>query len=176
MPVAVAILIGLFAVQSRGTALIGKVFRPLMLVWFGVIAALGFGGILRHPQVLAAADPRGAIAFPAHDGWRRCAVLGGVFLAITGGEALYADMGHVGKNPIRTTWYGIVLPALLVNYAGQTALLLDHPLIGGNPFFKLAPVWTIFPLVLLATAATIIASQAMQLGVVPRLAHPPDLG
>ena len=164
MPVAVAILVGLFAVQSRGTARIGKVFGPLMLLWFGVIAALGIGGILRHPQVLAAADPRRAIAFLAHDGWGGFAVLGGVFLAITGGEALYADMGHVGKNPIRTTWYGIVLPALLVNYAGQTALLLDHPLLGGNPFFELAPGWAIFPLVVLATVATIIASQAIITG------------
>ena len=132
-----------------------------MLLWFAVIAVLGVGGILRHPSVLAAVDPRHAITFLAQGGWGGFAVLGGVFLAITGGEALYADMGHIGRNPIRTTWYGIVLPALLINYAGQTALLLDHPILGGNPFFKLAPGWAIFPLVLLATIATIIASQAI---------------
>jgi KUP system potassium uptake protein len=164
MPMAVAILLCLFAVQGRGTARIGKVFGPLMLLWFAVIAVLGIGGILRHPSVLAAVDPRHAIAFLAQDGWSGFAVLGGVFLAITGGEALYADMGHIGRNPIRTTWYGVVLPALLLNYAGQTALLLDHPVLGGNPFFKLAPGWAIFPLVLLATVATIIASQAIITG------------
>jgi KUP system potassium uptake protein len=164
MPAAVAILLCLFAVQGRGTARIGKVFGPLMLLWFAVIAVLGVGGILRHPRVLAAVDPRHAIAFLVQDGWGGFAVLGGVFLAITGGEALYADMGHIGRNPIRTTWYGIVLPALLINYAGQTALLLDDPVLGGNPFFKLAPGWAIFPLVLLATVATIIASQAIITG------------
>jgi KUP system potassium uptake protein len=164
MPMAVAILLCLFAVQGRGTARIGTVFGPLMLLWFVVIAVLGLGGILRHPNVLAAVDPRHAIAFLAQDGWGGFAVLGGVFLAITGGEALYADMGHIGRNPIRTTWYGIVLPALLISYAGQTALLLDHPSLGGNPFFKLAPDWAIFPLVLLATGATIIASQAIITG------------
>jgi len=164
MPMAVAILLCLFAVQGRGTARIGTVFGPLMLLWFVVIAVLGLGGILRHPDVLAAIDPRHAITFLTQDGWGGFAVLGGVFLAITGGEALYADMGHIGRNPIRTTWYGIVLPALLLNYAGQTALLLDHPTLGGNPFFKLAPDWAIFPLVLLATGATIIASQAIITG------------
>jgi KUP system potassium uptake protein len=128
VPMAVAILLRLFAVQGRGTARIGTVFGPLMLLWFVVIAVLGLGGILRHPNVLAAVDPRHAITFLAQDGWGGFAVLGGVFLAITGGEALYADMGHIGRNPIRTTWYGIVLPALLLNYAGQTALLLDHPI------------------------------------------------
>ena len=164
MPMAVAILLCLFAVQGRGTARIGTVFGPLMLLWFVVIAVLGLGGILRHPNVLAAIDPRHAITFLAQDGWGGFAALGGVFLAITGGEALYADMGHIGRNPIRTTWYGIVLPALLINYAGQTALLVDHPILGGNPFFKLAPDWAIFPLVLLATGATIIASQAIITG------------
>ena len=164
MPMAVAILLCLFAVQGLGTARIGTVFGPLMLLWFVVIAVLGIGGILRHPDVLAAIDPRHAITFLTQDGWGGFAVLGGVFLAITGGEALYADMGHIGRNPIRTTWYGIVLPALLLNYAGQTALLLDHPILGGNPFFKLAPDWSIFPLVLLATGATIIASQAIITG------------
>ena len=163
-PVAVAILLCLFAVQGRGTARIGKVFGPLMLLWFGVIAVLGIAGIVHHPQVLAAVDPRHAIAFLMHNGWGGFAVLGGVFLAITRGEALYADMGHIGRNSIMTTWYRIVLPALLLNYAGQTAFLLDHPIPGGNPFFKLAPDWAIFPLVLLATVATIVASQAIITG------------
>lgn len=188
LPMAVAILLCLFAAQGRGTARIGTVFGPLMLLWFVVIAVLGLGGILRGPNVLAAVDPRHAITFLAQDGWGGFAVLGGVFLAITGGEALYADMGHIGRNPIRTTWYGIVLPALLINYAGQTALLLDDPILSGNPFFKLAPDWAIFPpraardgcdhhrqpshhyRLVLADAP----GDAARL--VPRLAYPPDLG
>jgi KUP system potassium uptake protein len=164
MPMAVVILLGLFLIQSRGTAGIAKAFGPVMLLWFITIAVLGVGGIVSHPRVLAAVDPRYAATFLAQGGWTRVAVLGGVFLAITGGEALYADMGHVGRNPIRTVWYGIVLPALLLNYAGQTAFLLEYPTIGGNPFFRLAPTWAIFPLVLLATVATIIASQAIITG------------
>jgi KUP system potassium uptake protein len=164
MPVALAILLCLFAVQGRGTARIGNVFGPLMLLWFTVIAVLGVVGILHDPSVLAVVDPRHPITFLAQGGWGGFAVLGGVFLAITGGEALYADMGHIERNPIRTTWYGIVLPTLLINYAGQTALLLDHPVLGSNPFFKFSPSWAIFPLVLLATVATIIASQAIITG------------
>jgi KUP system potassium uptake protein len=164
VPMAVLILTGLFAIQSRGTARIGQLSGPVMLVWFIVIAALGIGGVVRHPGVLAAVDPRYGLRLLAHNGWGGSAVLGGVFLAITGGEALYADIGHVGRNPIRTTWYGIVLPALLLNYAGQTALLLDNRGLGGNPFFRLAPDWAIFPLVVLASIATIIASQAIITG------------
>jgi KUP system potassium uptake protein len=135
-----------------------------MLLWFIVIAALGVSGIVQHPSVLAAIDPSYAARFLAQSGWLGFAILGGVFLAITGGEALYADMGHLGRNPIRTTWYGLVLPALVINYAGQTALLIEHPDIGGNPFFRLAPSWAIIPLVLLATTATVIASQAIVTG------------
>jgi KUP system potassium uptake protein len=161
---AVAILLGLFAIQARGTAQIASVSGPVMLLWFIVIAVLGVRGIALHPSVLAAVDPRYATGFMARSGWGGFAVLGGVFLAITGGEALYADMGHIGRNPIRTTWYVIVLPALLLNYGGQTALLFEHPAMGGNPFFKLAPVWAIFPLVALASVATIIASQAIITG------------
>jgi len=164
VPMALVVLVGLFAIQSRGTASIGKISGPVMLLWFIVIAMLGIGGIVRHPAVLAAVDPGYAIRFLERSGWRGFTVLGGVFLAITGGEALYADMGHIGRNPIRTTWYGIVLPALLLSYAGQTALLFEHPAIGGNPFFRLAPVWAIFPLVALASVATIIASQAIITG------------
>lgn len=164
MPIAVAILLGLFAIQSRGTSRIGQISGPVMLIWFIVLALLGATGIMRHPKVVMAVDPRYAIVFLAHEGWMAFAVLGGVFLAITGGEALYADMGHLGRKPITTTWYAIVLPALLLNYAGQTALFLEHPAGGGNPFFKLAPHWAIFPLVGLATVATIIASQAIITG------------
>jgi len=126
VPMAMLILTGLFAIQSRGTARIGQLSGLVMLVWFIVIAALGIGGVVRHPGVLAAVDPRYGLRLLAHNGGGGSAVLGGVFLAITGGEALYADIGHVGRNPIRTTWYGIVLPALLLNYAGQTALLLPR--------------------------------------------------
>jgi len=162
--VAVAILFALFAIQSRGTAQIAKASGPVMLLWFAVIAALGIAGVLRHPAVIAAVDPRYGIALLTGHGWRGIAVLGGVFLAMTGGEAMYADMGHIGRNPIRTSWYGIVLPALLLNYAGQVALLLDDPAAVGNPFFRLAPSWSIYPLVGLATVATIVASQAIITG------------
>jgi KUP system potassium uptake protein len=164
MPLAVAILLGLFAVQGRGTAHIGKAFGPVMLIWFLAIAALGVFGIVQHPAVLAAVDPRHGMLFLTEHGWIGFAALGGVFLAITGGEALYADMGHIGRNSIRTVWYGLVLPALLLNYAGQSALFLENPNLEGNPFFKLAPAWTIYPLVALATLATIIASQAIITG------------
>src|SRR6202045_373419 len=161
---AVAILFALFAIQSRGTAQIAKASGPVMLLWFAAIAALGIVGVSRHPAVIAAVDPRYGIALLTEHGWRGIAVLGGVFLAMTGGEAMYADMGHIGRNPIRTSWYGIVLPALLLNYTGQVALFLDEPTMEGNPFFRLAPSWSIFPLVGLATIATIIASQAIITG------------
>ncbi len=161
---AVAILFGLFAIQSRGTAQIGKASGPVMLLWFAVIAVLGVAGISRYPAVIAAVDPRYGIALLTEHGWSGVAVLGGVFLAMTGGEAMYADMGHIGRNPIRTSWYGIVLPALLLNYAGQVALFLGDPVMDGNPFFRLAPSWSIYPLVVLATVATIIASQAIITG------------
>ena len=135
-----------------------------MLLWFAVIAALGVSGICRYPAVIAAVDPRYGIALLTGHGWSGIAILGGVFLAMTGGEAMYADMGHIGRNPIRTSWYGIVLPALLLNYAGQVALFLGDPTMDGNPFFRLAPSWSIYPLVALATVATIIASQAIITG------------
>jgi KUP system potassium uptake protein len=161
---AVAILFALFAIQSRGTGQIAKASGPIMLLWFAAIAALGIVGVSRHPAVIAAVDPRYGIALLTGHGWQGIAVLGGVFLAMTGGEAMYADMGHIGRNPIRTSWYGIVLPALLLNYAGQVALFLDNPAVEGNPFFQLAPSWSIYPLVALATVATIIASQAIITG------------
>ncbi len=165
LPAALVILLGLFAAQTRGTASIGKVFGPVMLVWFVVIGLLGLVAIVGRPDVLVALDPRHAIGFLMHDRLHSFVVLGGVFLAITGGEALYADMGNVGRKPIRYAWYGLVLPALLLSYAGQTALLIDNPKLDGNPFFKLAPDWAVIPLVGLATLATIIASQAIITGV-----------
>jgi KUP system potassium uptake protein len=164
MPAALAVLLALFVAQSRGTATIGRIFGPVMLVWFITIALLGLLGALRQPEVAAAIDPRHAIAFLTRHGWHSFVVLGGVFLAITGGEALYADMGHLGRGPIRSSWYGVVLPALLLSYAGQTALLIETPTLEGNPFFKLAPDWAVIPLVILATLATIIASQAIITG------------
>ncbi len=164
MPIAVGILVAFFAVQQLGTAKIGGAFGPIMLLWFVVIAVLGLAGIVRYPGVWVAIDPRHAIGFLIHSGRLGFLVLGGVFLCITGGEALYADMGHFGKGPIRFSWYGIVLPALLLNYAGQTALLMQGREFDGNPFFQLAPTIAIYPLVVLATIATIIASQAIVTG------------
>ncbi|MGO9932268.1 MAG: potassium transporter Kup [Steroidobacteraceae bacterium] len=182
MPAAVAILLGLFAAQRFGTEKIGHAFGPVMMLWFLVIAALGVAAIAQHPGVIAAVDPRYAARFLADSGRTGFLVLGGVFLCITGGEALYADMGHFGKGPIRLSWYSVVLPALLLSYAGQVAFLMDKGTVTGNPFFQIAPSWSIYPLVLLATAATIIASQsiitgsfsmtrqAMQLGWLPGFA------
>lgn len=164
MPCAVAILIVLFATQRFGTETIGRAFGPVMLLWFLTITALGLRQIVAHPIVFAAVSPVHAIRFLRHSGAAGFAVLGGVFLCITGGEALYADMGHFGKSPIRRTWYFIVLPALLLNYAGQTGLLIDRGKAGGNPFFELVPHWAIYPMVILATVATIIASQAIITG------------
>jgi KUP system potassium uptake protein len=164
MPMAVAILIALFAAQRFGTEKIGRAFGPVMLLWFLVIAALGMAAIVRHPSVVAALDPRYAMEFLRHAGRSGIPVLGGVFLCITGGEALYADMGHFGKASIRRSWYLVVLPALLMSYAGQTAYLMDKGSVSGNPFFQIAPSWSIYPLVTLATVATIIASQAIITG------------
>jgi len=164
MPMAVIILLVLFAAQRFGTEKIGRAFGPVMLLWFIVIALLGVVSILKHPDVLAAVDPRYAIRFMAASGRAGFLVLGGVFLCITGGEALYADMGHFGRGPIRRSWYIVVLPALLLSYAGQTAFLIDKGTVTGNPFFQIAPAWSVYPLVVLATIATIIASQAIITG------------
>ena len=164
MPMAVAILLVLFSAQRFGTEKIGRAFGPVMLLWFAVIALLGIASILKHPQVMAAVDPRYAVRFMMASGHSGFLVLGGVFLCITGGEALYADMGHFGKGPIRRSWYAIVLPSLLLSYAGQTAFLLDQGRVAGNPFFQIAPTWSVYPLVALATIATIIASQAIITG------------
>ncbi len=165
LPIAVVILAVLFGVQQLGTARIGGAFGPIMLVWFVTMGLLGLLAVLRHPGVLAAVNPWLGVRFLIHSGPTALLILGGVFLCATGGEALYADMGHVGRFPIRVAWYVVVLPALLLSYAGQTALLLDHALKpGANPFFQLAPHWAIYPLVGLATLATIIASQAIITG------------
>jgi KUP system potassium uptake protein len=164
MPIAVAILAVLFAAQKFGTEKIGRAFGPIMLLWFVVISLLGIEGIVRNPHVLVAVDPRYAIEFLAHSGGVGLLILGGVFLCITGAEALYADMGHLGRGPIRSSWYWIVLPALLLSYAGQLALVMDKKSISGNPFFQLAPQWAVYPLVVLATIATVIASQAIITG------------
>jgi KUP system potassium uptake protein len=164
LPIAVAILVLLFAAQRLGTAKIGQAFGPIMFVWFIVIALLGLSGVVRHPIVLTAIDPSHAVRFLAHSGAGGVLVLGGVFLCITGGEAMYADMGHIGRGPIRLSWYVLVLPALVLSYAGQTGLLIEKGTITGNPFFQLAPAWAVYPLVGLATIATIIASQAIITG------------
>jgi KUP system potassium uptake protein len=164
VPAALVVLVLLFGAQMKGTASIGRVFGPVMLLWFAVIAVLGLLGVSRRPEVFFAIDPMHAARFVVAHGLHSFVVLGGVFLALTGGEALYADMGHFGRRPIRTSWYGVVLPALLLCYAGQTALLVENPGLQGNPFFQLAPHWAVVPLVLLATLATIIASQAIITG------------
>lgn len=164
MPIAVAILVGLFALQSRGTATVGRAFGPVMLLWFITMGLLGLVGVAHHVSVLTSLDPRYGIKLLFGHGLVGFTLLGGVFLALTGGEALYADMGHIGRAPIRMAWYGIVLPALVLNYAGQVGHLIDAPKDDGNPFFLLSPAWAVYPLVALATLATVIASQAIITG------------
>src|SRR6266702_3917909 len=179
--ITLVILVGLFMFQSRGTARVGAVFGPVMLLWFLVIAVLGLNSILRHPAVVGAVLPSHAIRFFAEDPSRGLIVLGAVFLVVTGGEALYADLGHFGHSAIQLAWFTIPLPALLLNYFGQGALLLTHPETAPNPFYFLAPAKALFFLIPLATAAAIIASQAVisgafsltrqavQLGYIPRM-------
>jgi KUP system potassium uptake protein len=182
LPLSVVVLVAVFALQPAGTARIGRLFGPIMTLWFVSIGLLGLLGILRHPGVLAALDPRYGFGYLFGHGWTGFLVLGGVFLCATGAEALYADMGHFGPLPIRLAWYGLVLPTLLLNYAGQAAVVVDGEVApDANPFFALCPSFLQVPLVALATAATIIASQAIisgtfsmtrqaiQLGLCPRL-------
>jgi KUP system potassium uptake protein len=164
MPIAAAILLILFVVQRFGTAAVGGAFGPLMLIWFIFIAVLGAIGIGQAPHVLVAANPRYAAVFLIHHASVSLAVLGAVFLCVTGAEAMYADMGHLGRKPIRIAWTVIVLPALLLNYAGQTAVLITDAGGSDNPFFKLAPSWALYPTVALSTLATVIASQAIITG------------
>ena len=161
IPLTLTVLIGLFAVQYKGTASIGRVFGGVMLAWFATLAVLGVVQIARQPEILQAIDPVHAVAFVLANPGASFAVAGLVFLAVTGGEALYADMGHFGRSPIQRAWFWLVMPALLLNYFGQGALVLANPEAARNPFFLLAPDWLQLPLVLLATAATVIASQAV---------------
>ncbi|UVK49433.1 KUP/HAK/KT family potassium transporter (plasmid) [Mesorhizobium sp. AR07] len=177
---AVAILVALFAVQPLGTARIGRTFGPVMLLWFGVMAAMGIYGILQHPAVLVAINPYYGLKYLASNGWAGFLVLGGVFLCVTGAEALYADMGHFGPVPIRLAWNFVVFPSLVLNYIGQAAIVLNGAPTDGNIFYRLCPPMLLTPLIVLATIATIIASQsiitgafsmtrqAIQLGWMPR--------
>ena len=181
IPITVLILILLFVVQRHGTAAVGAIFGPLTLIWFAVLALLGIRGILHAPEVLLAVNPWYAVTFFIDNGMTGYFVLYAVFLVTTGGEALYADLGHFGRHPIRKVWFAFVLPALLINYFGQGALLIAEPSKSIHPFYQLAPSWGLYPLIILATAATCIASQAvitgafsltrqaMQLGLFPRL-------
>jgi KUP system potassium uptake protein len=165
IPLTISILIGLFLVQRTGTATVGAMFGPVMMIWFGVLAILGVISIMEHPAVLAAFNPMYAIQFFIQHGMASFLVFGAVVLAVTGGEALYADMGHFGRIPIRMAWLGFVMPALVLNYFGQGALLLYEPAAIDNPFFHLAPDWFQWPLLILSTCATVIASQAVITGV-----------
>src|SRR5438552_6203375 len=181
LPAAVLILIALFAVQPQGTARIGRAFGPIMALWFLTIALLGVWGVVRHPAVLAAIDPRYGFAYLFSGGALGFLVLGAVFLCVTGAEALYADMGHFGAGPIRLAWAAVVFPSLVLNYAGQAALVLEGAPSSDNIFYRLCPSFLLLPLVVLATIATIIASQsiitgafsmtrqAIQLGWLPRV-------
>jgi KUP system potassium uptake protein len=159
VPLTLLILVGLFLLQQRGTAGVGVLFGPVTFIWFLVIAALGVRGIMRAPGVLEAISPHHAVLFFAEDVRRGFLVLGAVFLAVTGSESLYADLGHFGSRAIQVAWFTVPLPALLLNYFGQGALLLQRPEAADSPFFHLAPDWAVYPLIALAAAAAIIASQ-----------------
>jgi KUP system potassium uptake protein len=181
IPVTVTILVALFALQRIGTGRVGVLFGPIMVVWFAVLALLGIAGLLHAPGVLAGLNPWHGIRFFWDQGWAAFGVLGSVFLVVTGAEALYADMGHFGAPVIRRVWFMVVFPSLMLNYLGQGALLLEDPAHAENPFYRLAPEWALYPLIVLATAAAVIASQALisgafsismqavQLGYLPRM-------
>ena len=181
LPIAVVVILALFFIQSHGTGQMGRIFGPIMALWFGAIGVLGLIEIVQHPAVLLALSPTYAIGLMIHYKWLAFVALGSVVLAVTGAEALYADMGHFGVRPIRMAWLYYVLPCLVLNYFGQGALVLNNPAAIANPFFRLGPDWARLPMVVLATAATVIASQAMisgafsiarqcmQLGFLPRL-------
>ncbi|MFY8044410.1 MAG: potassium transporter Kup, partial [Rhodoferax sp.] len=181
IPITLVILFCLFAVQKRGTAGIGKFFGPITVVWFLVIGILGVSHIVHHPEILWAISPHYALGFMWNNPGTTFIILGAVVLCVTGAEALYADLGHFGKTPVRLAWFSIVMPALVINYFGQGALLLANPAAVKNPFYMMAPDWALLPLVGLATMATVIASQALitgafsvtkqviQLGYLPRL-------
>ena len=181
LPISIAVLVGLFSVQRFGTGLVGKLFGPVIVLWFGVLAATGLVQILQQPVILQALNPLEAIRFLHAQGWHMFVAVGAIVLAFTGAEALYADMGHFGKRPIQLAWMGLVLPALAINYMGQGALLMRDPSALENPFYRMYPEAWLIPAVVLATLATVIASQAvisgaysmtkqaMQLGLLPRL-------
>jgi KUP system potassium uptake protein len=181
IPLTLLVLLVLFAVQKRGTGGIGRYFGPITLVWFIAVAALGVSHIVHHPEILGALSPHHALRFLWEQPGTSFIILGAVVLAVTGAEALYADLGHFGKKPIRLAWFSVVMPCLTLNYFGQGALLLADPSAVSNPFFRMAPTWALLPLVVLATLATVIASQALisgafsvtkqaiQLGYLPRL-------
>ncbi|MDB5730327.1 MAG: potassium transporter [Variovorax sp.] len=181
IPITLAVLVGLFAIQRKGTGTVGRVFGPVMLLWFAALAVAGLWHVIQQPQVLVALDPRHAVRFLVTHRAQALSVLGAVFLAFTGGEALYADMGHFGARPIRLAWMFIALPALALNYFGQGALVLANPAAIDNPFYRLFPSWGVVPMVVLAAMATVIASQAvisgafsltaqaMRMGYLPRM-------
>lgn len=181
LPISVGVIIVLFALQRHGTEAVGRLFGPICVLWFLALGAAGVWNIAKHPGVLAGLDPRHALAFTTQHGFASFVVLGAVLLAFTGAEALYADMGHFGKRAVRIAWFGLVAPALVLNYFGQGALLLDVPKAIENPFYLAFPGWALYPMVVLATAATVIASQAtisgaysitrqaIQLGMLPRM-------
>jgi KUP system potassium uptake protein len=182
LPITILVLTALFVIQKRGTGVVGMLFGPVMCTWFAVLAILGILAIAQRPEVIVALNPVYALHFIAAYPWMSFLALGTVVLAVTGGEALYTDMGHFGRFPIRLAWFGLILPALVINYFGQGALLLADPTLVRNPFYLLAPDWALIPLVILATLATVIASQAVisgafsvarqavQLGYLPRMA------
>ena len=161
MPLAAVILVLLFTFQRLGTAIVGKAFGPVMLMWFVTIALLGVFEIVQHPRVFVALNPTYGLAFLWQHGFVSFSILGAVYLSVTGAEAMYADMGHVGRRQIRIAWFALVVPALLLNYAGQTAVAIEPMQHGNNPFYQLAPQWGLYPLIVLATLATVIASQAI---------------
>ncbi|WP_298932485.1 potassium transporter Kup [uncultured Ramlibacter sp.] len=181
IPLTLVVLFGLFAVQKNGTTGIGRFFGPVTLAWFAILAVLGVANIVRHPEILTAISPHHALGFMFRNPGTTFIILGAVVLCVTGAEALYADLGHFGKRPIRLAWFSVVMPALTLNYFGQGALLLERPEAVKNPFFLMAPEWATLPLVVMATAATVIASQALitgafsvtkqaiQMGYLPRL-------
>jgi KUP system potassium uptake protein len=165
IPITILILVGLFSMQRHGTARMGAVFGPITAVWFLSLGVLGAHQVIAHPQVLAALSPAYAAEFLRESGARGLTIVGSVFLVVTGGEALYADLGHFGKQPIRQAWFSVVFPALVLNYFGQGAVLLENPAAKASPFFSMVPHWALYPMVLLSTLATVIASQALISGV-----------
>ena len=181
LPITITVLGGLFMMQAKGSGKMGKLFAPIMCIWFVALAALGIFNIIKVPDVLLAINPLYGIQLLAESGWHGFLIMGAVVLTITGAEALYADMGHFGLKPIRFAWFGLVFPALLLNYFGQGALLISNPEAISNPFYLLAPTWALYPLLVLSTLATVIASQAVisgafsmtkqaiQLGYCPRM-------